>query len=279
VPEPLVFNIQRFSIHDGPGIRTTVFFSGCPLRCKWCHNPEGQRFPGESILTADKYIDTAGSTRSVDLLVRELEKDRIFFEESGGGVTISGGEPLAQDMEYITHLIRELKRKGISVAVDTCGEVLYEAFYNILPWVDLFLFDIKLLPEDMHISLTGHSNRRILTNLSRLNRDGAVIALRLPLLSGINDTVEDMKSIAEWLSSEKLMPLHISLLPYHAYARGKYDDMSLEYPEYSAPDQEQLTALADFWEQSGYSVGIGGGIEDLRILERDRKEWSSYDDH
>ena len=261
MPQPLVFNIQRFSVHDGPGIRTTVFFCGCPLRCRWCHNPEGQAFPGEGVISGASPASAAGSFWPVPALVGELEKDRIFYDESGGGVTLSGGEPLALDMGYIARLALELKRKGIHIAVDTCGDVPYESFRSALAWADLFLYDLKLLNDDLHISLTGASNRRILANLSLLGRDGAPIILRLPLLSGINDSIEDMESIADRLAAENVKPYFISLLPYHLFARGKYSDLNLAHQEFSTPDAERLKILAEYWTQIGYPAGIGGGIK------------------
>ena len=272
---PRIFNIQKFSIHDGPGIRTTVFFCGCPLRCRWCHNPEGLLFSGG---TGAKYRgdgDKPNAAWSVADLVKELEKDRVFFEESGGGVTLSGGEPLAQDMGYIVSLTEELRRKGISVVVDTCGDVPYENIRSVLRYADLFLYDIKIMDEDLHIKYTGVSNKRILANLSKLGSEEAAtgtIGLRLPLLAGVNDAAADMENIAAWLETENVKPSFVSLLPYHAYARGKYERRNLTAPEFSSPDAEHLMMLKNFWTAQGFPADVGGGIPDVVSVDRRKAE-------
>jgi len=226
-----------------------VFFKGCPLRCKWCHNPESQSFRQEGY----------GKKWSLSKLVTELEKDRIFFDESGGGVTLSGGEPLAQDIDYIKSLASALKARGISVVIDTCGDVPFENFCAVLPYTDIFLYDLKLLDTDLHMTLTGVSNNRILTNLALLGREKTKICLRLPLLSGVNDTLQDMEKIAIWLNENTILPFHISLLPYHLYGRNKYEDLAFDMPPiFDTPDQGQLKLLKNFWEDRGYPTGIGG---------------------
>jgi len=251
MPEPLIYKIQKFSIHDGPGIRSTVFFQGCPLRCRWCHNPESLSFDGES-----------GQEWSIPALIEELEKDRIFYEESGGGVTLSGGEPMAQDIGYITNLLRALARRGIRTAIDTCGEVPYENFEAVLPDVDLFLYDLKLWDKERHIALTGVSNERILLNLSRLSRDGAKICLRLPLIGGLNDSLADMEHIAAWLEMEGVRPVFVSLLPYHEYGNSKYARLGLESPPcFEPPNQDRLQEIKTFWAHRGYQTAIGGAID------------------
>jgi len=236
-----IYKIQKFSIHDGPGIRTTIFFKGCPLRCLWCHNPESQPFGGEKW--------------PLNKLVAELEADRIFYDESGGGVTLSGGEPLAQDMDYIELLAKTLQSRGISVFIDTCGMVPYENFRRVLPYTDMFLYDLKLLDNDLHTTYTAASNERILSNLVQLGRDKANICLRLPLLGGINDSLEDMEKIAAWIEDNEVNPTFISLLPYHLYGRNKYADIGLDTPPpFDTPDEALLGVLKDFWQGKGYRV-------------------------
>jgi len=254
MPKPLIYKIQKFSVHDGPGIRTTVFFKGCPLRCKWCHNPESQSF--------DEDPGQIGQAWQIPALLAELEKDRIFYEQSGGGVTLSGGEPMVQDMDYITALLRELKRKGISTAIDTCGEAPCENFEAVLPDADLFLYDLKLWNDKQHIAFTDVSNEQIRSNLSRLGRSGAKICLRLPLIAGLNDSLADMEELATWLDGEGVRPIFISLLPYHEYGNSKYARLGLGSPPcFDPPDQEHLHELKTFWERRGYQVAIGGAIE------------------
>ena len=209
---------------------------------------EGERDPG-----------TTYRAWSVGELADELAKDRIFYDESGGGATLSGGEPLSCNMAYISALMEELGRRGVSVAIDTCGDVPYAAFAGVLHLTDLFLYDIKMLDDSKHIFYTGVSNKRILENLSQLSRDGAAICLRLPLLAGVNDSLDDMERIARWLEAKQVKPKFISLLPYHAYARGKYTRLGLAPPAFDAPHAERLDELRHFWFASGYKVGFGGG--------------------
>ena len=261
MPEPLIYKIQKFSIHDGPGIRTTVFFKGCPLRCKWCHNPESQSFHIEDMVDDSGNAERIGHLWAISGLIRELEKDRVFYEETGGGVTLSGGEPMVQDMEYIVSLLCELKRRGISTAIDTCGDAPWENFKAVLPYTDLFLYDIKLWSDKLHKASVGVSNGRILSNLSRLGKSAAQIYLRFPLLAEVNDDLSDMENISLWLDSEGVCPVFISLLPYHAHGRSKYLRLGLDLPqEFTSPDAPRLAALKAFWERKGYRTGIGGSI-------------------
>ena len=235
-----IFKIQKFSIHDGPGIRTTVFFRGCPLRCQWCHNPEALKPGGKP----DEWV--------LNQLITELEKDRIFYDESGGGVTLSGGEPLLQD---ISQLAQMLKERGISVVIDTCGDVPHDHVRKIIPYTDLFLYDIKMLETYLHRDLTGSSNERILDNLVSLSRENVDFWLRLPLLSGINDGIEHMEKIASWLNENSVRPSFVSLLPYHQHGRSKYSDLGFDTPQdFKTPDQNQLDAIKYFWEGIGYAT-------------------------
>jgi len=254
MPTPLIYKIQKFSIHDGPGIRSTVFFKGCPLRCKWCHNPESLRFDGEP--------DQIGQEWSIPALLGELEKDRIFYEESGGGVTLSGGEPMAQDMEYIAALLCALTGRGIHTAIDTCGDAPWESFEAVLPYTNLFLYDLKLWNNKQHIAFTERPNERILSNLSRLGQSGTNVCLRLPLIAGLNNSLTDMEHIANWLDTEGARPICVNLLPYHEYGKSKYVELGLPSPPCFAPlSTGHLQEIKAFWEHRGYKTAIGGTVD------------------
>ena len=252
--DTLIYKIQKFSIHDGPGIRSTVFFKGCPLRCQWCHNPESLHF--------DKSPDKIGKEWSIEALVKELEKDRIFYEESNGGITLSGGEPMAQNMNYIVTLLSTLQEKGIHTTIDTCGDVPYENFEAVLPYTDLFLYDLKLWNDKNHLTYTKRSNKQILSNLSCLGQSGVNICLRLPLIAGLNDSLAEMNQIADWLEQENIRPNSISLLPYHQLGNNKYIQLGLKPPtSFNPPSEEHLDEIKTFLKSKGYKVAIGGGTE------------------
>lgn len=301
---PLVFNIQRFSIHDGDGIRTTVFFKGCPLRCVWCHNPESQDYGPEILYNPVKCVgcgacvliclekanrmengraildrklctacgkclesclgnarELAGCYYTVEELLWELEKDRAFYEESGGGVTLSGGEVMAQPMNYVEELMRRLSEKGYSVNIDTCGDVPYERFRRILPYTDTFLYDIKVMSDQKHRKYVGTGNKRILQNLQKLSRDGARINLRLPLVDSLNTGREDILSLIGFLKSG-VRVTKISLLPYHDFGRSKYARLERKYDSdgiFEIPARESLEKAADFFRENGFpNIETGG---------------------
>ena len=265
----VVFNIQRFSIHDGPGIRTTVFMKGCPLKCGWCSNPESQEpmpqlmvrdikctacgqcanaCPARAItLTEDhgRRIDwdrcdqcfkcaeaclydsltVIGTHMSVEDVVKEVEKDRIFYKNSSGGVTISGGEPLQQH-PFVLELLQALKQHGLHTALDTCGCAPGEVFDQLLPYVDLCLFDIKHLNPDKHRQYTGVDNDLIIAN-ARSVSDQVITWFRIPLIKDFNDSAAEFKKVAEMdleLGVEK-----ISLLPYHEGGRSKTHQIGKQY--------------------------------------------------
>lgn len=248
--EPYIFNIQKFSLHDGPGIRTTVFFKGCPLRCRWCHNPESQSYEPE-------WMDgrQAGVRYPVEELVRLLKKDELFYDQSGGGVTLSGGEVLAQDADYVLTLVKGLKREGISVVIDTCGQAPRELLEQILPYTDLFLYDLKLMDEKKHQIYTGVSNRQILDNLLFLSEQGARIELRIPLICGVNTGEEEIRSIVCFLTENKVRAEKITLLTYHDLGREKYAKLLRECTQnFSKPDEEQRKRARALLENGGFSV-------------------------
>ena len=294
---PTLFNLQKFSIHDGDGIRTTVFFKGCPLRCRWCHNPESQRFEKELMFYADRCTacgackqacplgaadqiapdrdlctacgrcvsyclhdarEVVGYEQDLDQLIEEIVKDTPFYEVSGGGVTLSGGEPLAQNMDYIEGLCKRLKRRGYHINIDTCGHVPYEHFARVLPYVDTFLYDLKHMDPEKHTALTGISNERILDNLRRLSADGASINIRMPLISGLNDSDEEIAAVLDFLST--IHVASINLLPYHKTGSDKYARLGEEAcTNMQAPSQERMEYLRSLFESKGFiSVKIGG---------------------
>ncbi len=225
----IIFDIKRFAIHDGPGIRTTVFLKGCPLRCWWCQNPESVNSLQEEIKITPlnsntKYCEEVnelfGRIISADELLTEIKKDRIFFEESGGGVTFSGGEPMMQ-INFLKDVLEKCKAEGIQTAVDTSGYILMESFNNIYDLVDLFLFDLKLINNEKHIKFTDVSNELIHHNLNFLCKKGDKVIIRIPLIPGITDTKENMDDIFSFIKNIKNIR-RIDLLPYNEIAEAKY---------------------------------------------------------
>lgn len=206
-----VFDVQRFSVHDGPGIRTTVFLSGCPLRCAWCHNPES--FSGD-----------AGAWRTPDAVLEEVLRDREFFATSGGGLTVSGGEPLLQ-AGFVRELLTRAKAHGLHTCVQTAGEVPREAFETVLPVVDLFQFDVKHLDAGRHEALTGRGNERLLANLEWLLGQGRAVAVRMPLVPGRNDEAGHLERLAAFLRGRGVTALQV--LPYQRLYEGKYAQLGL----------------------------------------------------
>lgn len=295
---PLILNIQKYAIHDGEGIRTTVFFKGCPLSCRWCHNPESQRYRRELLFYGERCAgcgacagacphgaalppdrdacracgscvdicvhdarEWAGRTYELRDLVRELEKDRMFYEQSGGGITLSGGEVLAQDMAYVAGLARQLCDKGYSVDIDTCGYVPYERFQEVLPYVDTFLYDIKLMDPVAHMRYTGADNRLILENLKRLSEDGGKINIRLPLIGGVNDCDRHIADVIAFLKNENIRVYRVNLLKYHDTGGGKYGKLGRTYDGagMSVPDGAWLERAREAFLQNGFAnTEIGG---------------------
>lgn len=253
----IISGIKRMEIHDGDGLRTTVFFKGCPLKCIWCHNPESISFLPQTAFFRQKCIDcklckgkknanTAkacptgaltqfGQEFFVDELAEQLVKDKTFFDYSGGGVTLSGGECLAQG-EFCISLAKKLKQKNVSVYVDTCGFVKQETFKKILPYVDKFLFDVKAFSKEVHKKCTGEENGLILQNLKFLSDSKAKIEVRIPLVKGYNDG--EIEDIAKLLSNLNVQS--VKVLKYHSLARSRYQ--ALEMPD-TMPQTE--TTLAD----------------------------------
>ncbi len=260
----VIFDIKRFAIHDGPGIRTTVFFKGCPLSCKWCHNPESISLKSEIALYPErciacgncreicpelvdregfapdiiieglcnqcgKCVDTcyagavefAGRAVTVGEVVEEVLKDRPFYETSDGGVTLSGGESTMQ-FEFCRALLTELKATGVHTALDTSGYVPWGKLKDLVPLVDLFLYDLKVISRAKHIRWTGVDNRLIINNLKNLSQSGAAIQIRFPAVRGINSSKRDLEQLATLVRSLDPRP-EVALLPYHRLAASKYE--------------------------------------------------------
>ncbi len=260
----LIFDIRRFSLHDGPGIRTTVFFKGCPLRCAWCHNPES-RNPWCETIEINVPLDGAtameqaqvGEEMTTDEVMRRILRDRIFMERSGGGATFSGGEPLLQP-DFLHALLDRCRLEEVQTALDTCGHVPPDIFASVLPKVDLFLYDLKLIDEEEHERRTGVSNALILENLRTLVRRGKRIIIRMPVIPGVTDTEENLGAAARLLRFLAAIE-RIDLLPYHAMALGKYRRLRIpQPPAFDPPAPERMRAIASFFAEQGLNVTIGG---------------------
>jgi len=264
----IIFNIQRFAIHDGPGIRTTVFFKGCPLRCWWCHNPESHKILPEKYegcnprrgfdhnFSTDK--DEVGKEFSVDELMNEILKDRIFYDESDGGVTFSGGEPLMQP-DFLNEVLKECKSEGIHTTIDTSGFASSDVMNEAAELTELFLFDLKLMRDDLHTKYTGVSNQLILKNLVELNQLGKKINIRIPIVLELTDTNENLFAIRGFISDLNNV-VGINLLPYHRLGEGKYARFGAENKmnDTVSPDMKSLENIRQFFSKLNCKVTIGG---------------------
>ncbi len=262
-----IFEIKRFAVHDGDGIRTTVFFKGCPLKCVWCHNPEGIDFEAQLAYYENKCINCAecvkvcsnaahtikdglhsflrkectacgdceavcvgealklyGRKMTVDKLLPMLLEDKEFFDNSNGGITLSGGECLMQ-ADFCRELLKKLKEKSVHTAVDTCGFVSREAIDKVIQYTDVFLYDLKAFDEEVHIRCTGCSNNLILDNLRYIDKQNKQIEIRIPYVPGYNDG--EINKIGKFLSGMKNIS-KVRVLPYHRYAVGKYMSLDME---------------------------------------------------
>ncbi len=267
----VIFDIIRSSFADGPGIRTTVFLKGCSLNCAWCHNPEGISPHPQMMLYRDKCdscgkcaeicpnmqkscdlcgkcIDVcpknarklSGRLYSAEEIFLEVKKDKIFYSSTGGGVTFSGGEAVLYP-DFLAEVLSLCKKEGIHTAVDTSGHAPWENFERILPYTDLFLYDIKHMDSEMHKKYTGAGNSLILSNLARLFELGANIHIRIPIIPDINDSEENILAVKNFLSPYS--PEKIELLPYHILGEGKYDALSKPVKRFRVPKKEELDRL------------------------------------
>ncbi len=212
----IVFDIKRGSVKDGPGLRTSVFLKGCPLRCVWCHNPESQAATPQKAVTTG---ETCGREMSVDEVMAEVLADRPFYG-AAGGVTLTGGEPTAQP-DFAVALAAAAQAVGVSVALDTCGAAPWTTFARLLPHVDLFLYDLKCMDEARHRELTGVGNGLILDNLRRLDAAGARLWIRCPLVPGLNDSDADLAALRDLIVTLRHVE-KVEICPYHALGLEKY---------------------------------------------------------
>jgi pyruvate formate lyase activating enzyme len=309
---PLIFDIRRYSINDGPGIRITLFMKGCPLRCKWCHNPESQSPKVQKLYTASKCIgakdcieicpedaltltpdgivtdfelctlcgkcaeacpskaiEMSGKLYSAAELLAIVEKERVHIDQSGGGVTFSGGEPLMHP-EFLIEMLKACGKKGLHRAVDTCGFAPTKTILEVAKHTDLFLFDLKLIDAVQHKKWTGVDNRLILKNLKLLAESGANINIRIPLIKNVNTHIEEIRKMADFISglnvlisdSEIAAPAKpmVNLLPYHNIASGKYQKLEIPYDEDEMvePSENEIQQAEKIFHSFGIETEVGG---------------------
>lgn len=262
----LIFDMKRFSVNDGPGIRTTVFFKGCPLFCQWCHNPESRVFAPEPVQVTERLDDRVychteeiGRWMTTEEVMSELEKELVFYETSGGGVTFSGGEPLLQP-EFLADLAGACKRAGLHTALDTSGCCDPKVFQEVVREVDLVLFDLKILEPGKHEQWTGSSNEEIHRNLQILDESGKSYVVRIPLIPGVNDTPADIGALIRYLKTLVFGSREVHLLPYHRMGSHKLKRLGLEDPmgDWPEPRPEAVRETVHVLENEGFTVKTGG---------------------
>lgn len=283
-----IFNIQRFSVHDGPGIRTTIFFKGCNLRCRWCHNPESYRTEAEMQYFREKCVGCgecveacshgihiengkrvgtencvlcracedacmsgalkfAGEEYTVEQLVKIAVRDMDYYNASGGGVTVSGGEPLLQ-YEFVGELFARLKQEGIFTALDTAGNVEFEHFAHVLPHTDLVLLDLKIMDDELHRKYTGVSNKKILENARKLMESGQRMHVRIPIMAGVNDTMENTLALKAFIQGYDCIE-EVRFLPYHNMGLTKAASVEVEMQEFQAPSEERMKEIRELFAE------------------------------
>jgi len=258
-----IFDIERNSFVDGPGIRTTVFFKGCNLKCAWCHNPESQNFQKEilfyknkcngcgrckNLTVDDKEFfcfndakEICGREITIDEMFAEIIKDRSYYNNSDGGVTFSGGECMLQ-IDFLEEILKSCAKNGIHTAVDTAGHIPWEYFEKIMPYTDLFLYDIKIMDNDKHKKYTGVENSLILENLAKLLKSSTSVWVRIPVIPTVNDTKSNFETIKEFFEKNGY-PEKIELLPYHAMGDHKYVALGKIPEKFSVPEKEKINVL------------------------------------
>jgi len=295
-----IFDIQRYSVHDGPGIRTLVFFKGCPLRCRWCQNPESLDKEREIAFFANKCIgcgecakvcprdaivfeDTRrinralcdrcglcaetcyaealtviGKEYDIRSLLDIVERDRPFYEQSGGGVTVSGGEPMLQ-FDFLLDFLRAAKEAGLNTVIETCGSFAWSKFSKLLPYLDIVYFDLKVIGGNEHKRLTGASNKRILANARKLVESGGKVVFRVPLVRGMTATEDNISDLIELL--DELGQEEVHLLPYHKMGESKLQriDSGLEPLGLEPLSDEEVAEIRARFGAAGMRTCIGGG--------------------
>lgn len=298
-----VFDVKRFAVHDGPGIRTTIFFKGCPLHCLWCHNPEGIDFgpelivrssrcsscytclkvcptraispgPGKGPVVVDRSkcdlcgkcveacayeaLEIVGRRTTVGDVVAEAARDSIFYEQSGGGVTLSGGEPLAQPA-FVIALLEELKARGISTALDTSGLANEDVLARAASFSDLILYDLKTMDDSVHRRYAKSGNGLILENLQHLDRLHKPIQVRIPLVAGVNDGKENIAASIGFLKTLSSVR-RVDLLKYHKGGQEKYKNLGKQscFRIFEPPSDERMEEIRGAFAEAGFSVSIGG---------------------
>ena len=302
MPKPIIFDIKRYAINDGPGIRIVIFLKGCNLNCAWCHNPEGisteaermyapakcilcgtcvEACPEKAItLTSDriitdkalckmfgecaqvcptKAIEISGNAKSVSEIMYEIEKERVFFDQSGGGVTFSGGEPLLHS-GFLIELLDECGRHGIHMAVDTAGMANTDIILDVAKRTDLFLYDLKMMDSEKHRKWIGAPNAKILENLKTLAETGAKIIIRIPLIGGVNDDEGNIEATARFVSKLSGEKKEVNLLPYHKIAQTKYQKLGRpeDFQLLEEPDKESQLRAISIFQEYGLLASIGG---------------------
>ena len=260
----IIFDIKKFAVHDGPGIRTTVFFKGCPLTCWWCHNPESQNFKIEKLLNpknedkGQENFEIIGKNLSINDVFKEIEKDIIFYDESGGGVTFSGGEPLSQP-EFLLSLLKLCKNNKIHTVLDTSGYATENIMNQIKEYVDLFLYDLKFLDNAKHEKFTGVPNQQILENLKELSQKGSKIIIRIPIIPGINDDNDELNKMRDFVSNLNNIQ-GIDLLPFHKIGKNKYVKLNLPYKmeDFNEPSDVLMEKIKLKFDSLNIPVKIGG---------------------
>lgn len=249
----IIFDIKKYAIHDGPGIRTTVFFKGCPMQCWWCHNPESREINPQR--SEDSII---GKRISVADVLEEVKKDSVFYDESDGGITISGGEPLMQP-DFLLILLQACKQADIHTAIDTCGYADKNVVEKILHYTDLFLYDLKLIDEYNHQKYTGVPNQKIYENLKLILNAGKEVHIRIPVIPGITDEMKNIDGMIAFLKSLSGIG-KINLLPYHKIGAHKYERLGMIFKggNLEEPSSGRMQSLKKQFEDAGYEVSVGG---------------------
>ena len=300
-----VFDIKKFALHDGPGLRTTIFLKGCPLACSWCHNPEGMASQPHRIYRAERClgcghcvetcpqqaldlgpgglthharqcvccsacakacpaeaVELIGTKVTVNQVLAEVEKDRVFYDESGGGVTFSGGEPLMQT-EFLLALLEGCGKRELHRVVDTTGFAPAEVILKVARQSELLLYDLKHMDSQRHKALTGVPNERILANLQRLAQAGVPLWVRMPIIPGLNDDTANLGATGRFIAQLPGPPL-LNILPFHGAAKGKYQRLTQTFTVagVAPPTADQITAIARFMRDFGLPVTIGGESHD-----------------